>query len=405
MDIDDTPEEAAFRAEARAWLDAHAVPKGHPDDFSAAFWTTGYDEATYVARCREWQRTLYDGGWAGITWPKDCGGRGGRPIENAIFNQEQARYGVSTGALMIAVGMVGPTIVAHGSDEQKERFLPGMLRGDEVWCQLFSEPDAGSDLAGLTTRADRDGDDWVVTGQKVWTSSATRAEWGILLARSDWQAPKHKGITYFLVDMATPGITIRPLRQMTGESHFCEVFLDEVRIPHANVLGVPGEGWRIAQTTLTSERSSIAGGAGVDPQALTALARHHGRADDPLVRQAVARVHIQAELLRFLRYRTQTALSQGRRPGQEASVMKLAHSRYMQALTRAAVHIQGPAGQLAWSDDDDGTGTDWHRRFLHAPSLGIAGGSDQVQANIIGERALGLPSEPREDRDAPFARK
>jgi alkylation response protein AidB-like acyl-CoA dehydrogenase len=398
VDIDDTPEEAAFRAEARTWLDAHAVPKGHPEDFSAAFWSPGYDEASYVARCRTWQRTLYDGGWAGITWPKEHGGRGGRPIEQAIFNQEQARYGVSTGAFMIAVGMVGPTLIAHGSPAQKERFLAPMLRGDEVWCQLFSEPDAGSDLAGLTTRAVRDGDEWVISGQKVWTSSATRAEWGILLARSDWQAPKHKGITYFLLDMATPGITIRPLRQMTGESHFCEVFLEDVRIPDANVVGAPGEGWRIAQTTLMSERSSIAGGGGVDPQALAALARDCGVADDPVVRQAVTRVHIQAELLRFLRYRTQTALSQGRPPGQEASVMKLAHSRHMRALTRAAGHIQGPAGQLS------GEAYMWPRRFLHAPSLGIAGGSDQVQANIIGERALGLPPEPREDRDAPFRR-
>jgi alkylation response protein AidB-like acyl-CoA dehydrogenase len=398
VDIDDTPEEAAFRAEARAWLDAHAVPKGGPDDFSAGFWSGNYDEDAYVAHCRRWQRTLYDGGWAGITWPKQFGGRGGKPIENAIFHQEQARFGVSTGVFMIAVGMVGPTIIAHGTPEQQEQFLPGMLRGEDLWCQLFSEPDAGSDLAGLTTRAERDGDEWVVTGQKVWTSSAPRAKWGILLARSDWDAPKHKGITYFLVDMATPGITIRPLRQMTGESHFCEVFLDGVRIPAANVLGQPGEGWRIAQTTLTSERSSIAGGGGStpEPSALVDLARRSGRTGDPLVRQTLARIHTQSALLRFLRYRTQTALSQGRPPGQEASVMKLAHSRYMRDLTRAAIDLQGAAGQL------DSTQDMWLRRFLHAPSLSIAGGSDQVQANIIGERALGLPAEPREDRDTPF---
>jgi len=404
VDIDDTPEEAAFRAEARAWLDAHAVPKGGPDDFSAGFWSGTYDEAAYVAECRRWQRTLYDGGWAGITWPKQFGGRGGRPIESAIFNQEQARFGVSTGVFMIAVGMVGPTIIAHGTPEQQEQFLPGMLRGEDLWCQLFSEPDAGSDLAGLTTRAERDGDEWVVTGQKVWTSSAPRAKWGILLARSDWDVPKHKGITYFLVDMATPGITIRPLRQMTGESHFCEVFLDGVRIPAANVLGQPGEGWRIAQTTLMSERSSIAGGGGSTPEpgALVDLARRCGRTDDPRVRQTLARVHTQAALLRFLRYRTQTALSQGRPPGQEASVMKLAHSRYMRDLTRAAIDLQGAAGQLDNADGTEGTQDMWLRRFLHAPSLGIAGGSDQVQANIIGERALGLPPEPREDRDTPF---
>jgi acyl-CoA dehydrogenase len=403
VDIDDTPEEAAFRAEARAWLDANAIPRGHADDFSQGLWSGGYDEETYLLRCRDWQHTLYDGGWAGVTWPKQYGGRGGKPIEQVIFGQEQARFGVSNGAYMVSIGMVGPTIIAHGDDAQKERFLPPTLRGDELWCQLFSEPDAGSDLAGLTTRADRDGDQWVVTGQKVWTSSAQRSAWGILLARTDWDAPKHKGITYFLVDMASPGITIRPLRQMTGESHFSEVFLDGVRIPAANVLGEPGQGWRVAQTTLMSERSSIAGGTGADPRGLIALAQGAGRQGDPVVRQFLVQAHIQAELLRFLRYRTQTALSQGRIPGQEASVMKLAFARYMKHMTETAIDLQGPAGLLVGADSP-GASAMWSRRFLHSPSLRIAGGSDQVQANILGERALGLPREPQGDKDAPFRR-
>jgi alkylation response protein AidB-like acyl-CoA dehydrogenase len=400
VDIDDTPEEAAFRAEARAWLDAHALPKGHPDDFSMGLWSGAYDEATYVERCRAWQRTLHDGGWAGITWPKAHGGRGGRPIEQVIFNQEQARYGVSTGAFMISIGMAGPTILAHGTPEQQARFLPPMLRGDELWCQLFSEPDAGSDLANLATRAERDGDEWVVTGQKVWTSSPDRARWGMLLARTDAGARKHAGISYFLLDMAAPGIEVRPLRQMTGEAHFSEVFLDGVRVPAANMLGAPGEGWRVAQTTLSSERSSIAGGTGATPDALFALARRFARAGDPLARQALVDVYVRSELLRFLRYRSQTALSQGRAPGAEASVMKLAYGRLMKAMTEAAIDIQGPAGMLGRGDvADDGT---WLRRFLHSPSLRIAGGSDQVQANIIGERALGLPPEPRLDKHLPF---
>ncbi|HZA87293.1 MAG TPA: acyl-CoA dehydrogenase family protein, partial [Acidimicrobiales bacterium] len=258
MDFDDTPEEAAFRAEARAWLDANALPKGHPDDFSLGLWTGAYDEDTYIARCQAWQRRLYDGGWAGVTWPKEHGGRGGRPIEQVIFNQEQARYGVSSGAFMVSIGMAGPTILAHGTAEQKDRFLGPMLRGDEMWCQLFSEPDAGSDLANLATRAVRDGDEWVVSGQKVWTSSPDRARWGMLLARTDGDVPKHKGISYFLVAMDSPGIEVRPLRQMTGESHFSEVFFDEVRVPAANLLGGEGNGWAVAQTTLNSERSSIA---------------------------------------------------------------------------------------------------------------------------------------------------
>jgi alkylation response protein AidB-like acyl-CoA dehydrogenase len=324
----------------------------------------------------------------------------------AMFTSPTAAIGCA----QAPIGMVGPTIIAHGSDAQKERFLPPTLRGDELWCQLFSEPDAGSDLASLTTRATLDGDQWVVDGQKVWTSSAQRSDFGILLARTDWDAPKHKGITYFLLDMTTPGITIRPLRQMTGESHFSEVFLDGVRIPAANVLGEPGQGWRIAQTTLMSERSSIAGGTGADPRGLIALARRFGRDRDPLVRQAIVGAHIQAELLRFLRYRMQTALSQGRAPGQEASVMKLAFGRYMKHMTETAVDLQGPAGLLAGPDLPGGNGVEgassamWHRRFLHSPSLRIAGGSDQVQANIIGERALGLPRDPSPDKDLPFRR-
>jgi alkylation response protein AidB-like acyl-CoA dehydrogenase len=391
VDIDDTPEEAAFRAEARAWLDAHALPKGHPDDFSLGMWTGAYDEETYIARCQEWQRTLYDGGWAGITWPKEHGGRGGKAIEQVIFGQEQANYGVSSGALMISIGMAGPTILAHGDDDQKARFLGPMLRGDELWCQLFSEPGAGSDLAGLTTRAERDGDEWVVTGQKVWTSSPDRARWGMLLARTDPSAAKHRGIGYFLLSMDTPGIDIRPLRQMTGESHFSEVFLDEVRIPAADMLGGPGDGWDIARTTLTSERSSIAGGMGATPAALAAFAARFGTSADPVVRQRLVDAHVRYELLRFLRYRSQTALSQGRAPGAEASVMKLAFARYMQALTYTAIDAQGAYGLLGGGDvADDGM---WLRRFLHSPSLRIAGGSDQIQANIMGERALGLPRE------------
>jgi alkylation response protein AidB-like acyl-CoA dehydrogenase len=401
VDFEDTPSEAAFRAEARAWLEANAIPKGHPDDFSAGIWTSAYTEDTYVKRCREWQGRLADGGWAGITWPTAYGGRGGRPIEAAIFNQEQARFGVSNGVFAIAIGMVGPTILAHGDDDQKRRYLPAMLRGDEVWCQLFSEPDAGSDLANLSTRAVRDGDEWVVTGQKVWTSTAERAEWGILLARTDPEAPKHRGITYLLVDMATPGIEIRPLRQMTGDSHFSEVFLDQVRVPAANVLGGVGEGWKVTQTTLASERTAIAGGSGgADPPGLVALARAFGKADDPLTRQAVVEAHVRSELLRFLRLRAQTALSLGTRPGAETSVMKLAYARFMQQMTTAAIHVQGPTGMLAGPQLP--VGGVWTTKFLHSPSLRIAGGSDQVQANIIGERVLGLPAETRVDKDIPF---
>jgi alkylation response protein AidB-like acyl-CoA dehydrogenase len=401
VDIDDTPEEAAFRAEAREWLEANAVPKGSAEDFSTGVWSSDYDEGTYVARCRAWQRRLYEGGWAGITWPQEYGGRGGKPIEQVIFNQEQARFGVSTGALMIAVGMVGPTLLAHGTVAQKDRYLPAMLRGDELWCQLFSEPDAGSDLASLTTRAETDSDDWVVTGQKVWTSSAHRAAWGILLARTGPtdRPPEGRptsardGITYFLVDMASPGIDMRPLKQMTGDSHFFEVFLDRVRIPGHNIVGGVGDGWPVARTTLTSERSSISAAGGVDARGLISLAQRADRNKDPLLRQALVRAYTDGEVLRYLRYRTQTAVSQGRRPGQEASIMKTLWARHMKHLTATALAVQGPTGQLGEIEGAD-RGT-WQRRFLHSSSLSIAGGTDQVQANIVGERSLGLPREPQ----------
>jgi acyl-CoA dehydrogenase len=401
VDFDDTPEEAAFRAEARAWLEVNAVPKGSPDDFSAGIWSSAYSEDTLIKRSRAWQGQLYDGGWAGITWPKAVGGRGGRPIESVIFNQEQARFGVAVGVFTVAIGMVGPTLLRHGTPEQQERYLRAMLKGDELWCQLFSETEAGSDLANVSTRAERDGEEWVVSGQKVWTSSAPRAEWGILLARTHPEAPKHKGITYFLVDMATPGIDIRPLRQMTGDAHFSEVFLDEVRIPAANVVGEAGEGWKIAQTTLASERTAIAGGSGgADPPGLIALAQELGRSHDPLVRQAVVDAHLRSELLRFLRYRSQTALSQGTAPGAETSVMKLVYARFMQQMTNAAMQVQGPLAMLGAPELP--RGGVWTTKFLHSPSLRIAGGSDQIQGNIIGERVLGLPPEPRQDRDIPF---
>ena len=401
MHIGDTESEAAFRAEARAWLEQHAVPKGHPDDFSVGAFGD-LDEDTYVARVRQWQKTLHDGGYAALTWPVAAGGGGHPPIHQAIFNQEQSRFGVTTGPFVIAIGMVGPTLLRHGTPEQQARFLPPMLAGEELWCQLFSEPGAGSDLASLATRAVRDGDEFVVTGQKVWTSAVARAQWGILLARTDPDVPKRAGITYLVVDMSTPGIDARPLRQMTGDAHFAEVFLDEVRVPVANVVGEIGGGWTPAKTTLTAERGAIAGGStGVDAAALIELARTEGRATDPLVRQALARLHVSQELLRFLRYRTLTALSQGRRPGPEASIMKLAYAHHLSALTSTALDVQGP---LATLDGDvlPARGM-WSKRFLHSPSLHLAGGSDEIQRNIVGERVLGLPPEPSVDRDVPFS--
>jgi alkylation response protein AidB-like acyl-CoA dehydrogenase len=396
VDFDDTPEEAAFRTAARAWLDEHAIPKGAPDDFSAGFFTPGVEPADYVKRCREWQHTLHEHGWAGIAWPKAFGGRGGRPIEAAIFAQEQAHYGVSVGAFAVAHGMVAPTLMAHGRPDQQHRYLAPMLRGEEVWCQLFSEPGAGSDLASLATRAEADGDELVVTGQKVWTSGAHYSEWGILLARTSppAEASKHAGITYLVVDMASPGIDIRPLRQINGEAHFNEVFLDEVRVPRHNVVGEIDNGWRVAVTTLTNERVAIAGGsAASDPVRLLQLAAETGARDDPVVRQQLAVVHTRNEILRFLRYRMLTALSRGTAHGPEGSVMKLLYSRFVKDLTELGLEMEGAGGML----DHPHAPHDamWQYKFLNSVQSSIGGGTDEVQRNIIGERVLGLPREPR----------
>jgi alkylation response protein AidB-like acyl-CoA dehydrogenase len=396
VDFDDTPEEAAFRAEARAWLETHAP--AHVAPGAARARAAGADE--WVQRCKDWQRALYDGGWAGITWPKEYGGRGGTSLEQSIFAQEQARFGVSIGVFAVGIGMVGPTLIAHGTEAQKSRYLDPLLRGDEVWCQLFSEPGAGSDLAGLSTRAVRDGDEFVVDGQKVWTSGAHHSQLGILLARTDPGKPKHRGITYFVVDMGTPGIDVRPLRQINGAAHFNEVFLSGVRIPAANVVGEVDGGWGVALTTLGSERSLIGGGAGGTAfPTLLELARTHGATDDPLRRQDIAAAFTRYELLRFLGYRVQTALSQHRLPGAESSVLKLAYSRHTAATADLAMAITGASGTLLGGDGVDEA---WRQQFLVQWSSRIGGGTDQIQGNVIAERVLGLPRDVRPDKDVPF---
>jgi alkylation response protein AidB-like acyl-CoA dehydrogenase len=401
VDFDDTPEEAAFRDEVRTWLVAHAPAKGGPEDFSTGFLEQTMSEEEFHRRVKSWQELLVDHGWAGITWPKEYGGRGGTAMQNTIWGQEASQFGVTVNNYAVGIGMAGPTILRHGTDEQKKRYLLPMLRGDEVWCQLFSEPDAGSDLANIGTRAVRDGDEYVVTGQKVWTSGATDSDWGILLARTNPDAPKHKGITYFLVDMKTPGFDIRPLKQMTGSEHFNEVFMDEVRIPVENVLGEVNGGWGCAITTLSNERGLIAGAnKSSDTVALIELARKRGVSDDPIIRQHLVDCWIRQQIQRFHGYRLQTALSKGVPPGPETSVMKLFAAEYLRRLGNTSLEVLGPEGQLL--ADDAPAGTEWQARFLFAPAIRIAGGSNEVQRNIMAERVLGLPGEPRTDRDTPF---
>ncbi len=415
MDFDDTPEEAAYRTEVRAWLDAHATLRSRhnrrpaPAPAPAAGGRGGGHaarahvaddeaQAAHVLTCRRWQRTLYDSGWAGITWPKEFGGRGGSAMDQIIFGQEQARYEVSTGALSIGLGMVGPTLMTWGTPDQQDRFIEPMLRGDEMWCQLFSEPGAGSDLPSLITRAERDGDVYVVNGQKVWTTMAQYSDWAILLVRTNREEPGRRGISYLLVDMRSPGVDVRPLRQMTGVAHFNEVFLSDVRIPVENLVGAEGEGWRVARTTLMSERMLIGGGAGTSFDDVAALARATDRMDDAVLRQQVAEAYVGYELLRFLGLRVQTALSQGRAPGAEASLLKLAMSRQSARLGDLGLALLGPAGLATWngkagSDQEALTGF-WQDRFLGQWSTRIGGGTDEIQRNQIAERVLGLPREP-----------
>ncbi len=401
MDFDDTPEEAAFRAEASTWLVAHAPAKGSPDDFSTGFLEGTMDPDEFMERAKAWQRLLVDEGWAGITWPKAYGGRGAGSMDSVIWAQEANKFGVAVNTFAVGIGMAGPTILRHGTDEQKARYLRPVLRGDEVWCQLFSEPDAGSDLANISTKAVRDGDEWVITGQKVWTSGAAESDWGILLARTDPDRPKHKGITYFLVDMKTPGFDVRPLRQMTGSEHFSEVFMDEVRIPHENVLGDVNEGWACAMTTLSNERGLIAGGnKSSDIGVLIELARERGRSGEPLLRQAMADCWIRQQIQRYHGFRLQTAMSKGLAPGPETSVMKLFAAEYLRRLGNTSMTLLGPEGALLSADSP--AGQDWQQRFLFAPAIRIAGGSNEVQRNIVAERVLGLPRELQADRETAF---
>jgi acyl-CoA dehydrogenase len=402
MDIGDSPEEAAFRGEARAFLEQHAELK-QPG-------VTNLDELNrhdpdwmrdHIERCRAWQQVLYDNGWAGITWPKEFGGRGGTNIQQAIYTEEEARFDVTTGTFSIGIGMVAPTLMVHGTPEQQERYLDPMLRGDELWCQLFSEPGAGSDLATLGTRAVRDGDEWVVDGQKVWNSYAQYADWGILIARTDPEAPKHRGITYFVLDMKTPGIDVRPLRQITGIAHFNEVFLSGVRIPTANVIGEVNGGWAVTHTTLANERAVIGVGAGGrNADDIIALARRCGVTDDPSFRQDIAQMYVRTATLRYLGLRLRTAMSQGRQPGPEASVLKLAFSQHAARTGDLVLRMLGPGATLYGDDALDKAR--WQDYFLNQFNVRIGGGTDEVQRNGIAERALGMPRDPASDRDVPW---
>jgi alkylation response protein AidB-like acyl-CoA dehydrogenase len=397
-------DEEDFRARVRAFLEVHA----HSADAGEPVLDRRSLDEQGVAQARAYQAALYDAGLAGLTWPREYGGQGLRARYQTIFNEESTGYVTPAASVyIIGFGMCIPTVLAHGSEALKQRYVRPAARGEEIWCQLFSEPSAGSDVAGLRSTAVRDGDEWVLTGQKVWSSGAHYCDYGIVLARTDPDQPKHKGLSMFILDMHAPGVTVRPLRQMTGAAHFNEVFFDGARIPADHILGQPGEGWRVALTTLMNERVAIGAGRSTEktsplvPITLQLdLARRRGLTGDPVVRQELMDLLIRYWVLDMVGLRIRSTLAAGRVPGPEGSVAKLGGALLIRRAAQVAARLAGP-GAVAWEEPDDEV-AQAGQQVLAAPGSGIAGGTDEVMRNILGERVLGLPKEPAVDRDTPF---
>ncbi len=389
MDLTLSPSEEEFRDEVRAWLeDNHPGPE--PEG----------DLDAVIAFRREWQHMLHAGGWAGISWPKEYGGRGATMIEQAIFVGEAARMETPSPANVLGLAMGGPVVIAHGTEEQKKRYLEPILTAEEIWCQGFSEPESGSDLASLKTRAVKDGDEWVVTGQKVWTTLAQFSKWCMLVARTDPDAAKHQGLTYFLMDMEQEAVQVRPLVQITGEGEFNEIFIEGARIPEENVVGGVGNGWSVAITTLMNERAGLAFGAIAQIQkSLASLARLAGEvgenggtaAEDSYFRQRIAQLHIEAETMRLNAYRGLTKTMQSGIPGPEGSLGKWQWADINQGLAELALEIEGAHAVLARGSEQAIENGSWQYAFLRSRANSIEGGTTDILKNIIAERVLGLP--------------
>ncbi len=392
MDFEFSEREEAFRKEVRHWLEANV-----PDDLRGRAFASSRADRDEVIRLRAWQKRLHEAGYVGIDWPAEFGGRGATIVEQIILYEEMARAESPQPVNRGGLSMLGPTLMKHGTQAQQKRFLQNILTADEIWCQGFSEPNAGSDLANLQTRAVVDGDHFAINGQKVWTSMAHVADWCFLLVRTDPDAPKHKGITFVLVDMRTPGITVRPLRQITGEAEFNEVFFDNVRVPLANVVGRVNEGWSIAITTLAYERDLLTFVRHISLRhalhRLVDLTRRTGRGADPLLRQKIATLAIGEQCLRLNGYRSLTRILQGGTPGPEGSTSKLYWSQIDQDLAGVATEVIGPYSQLAhgtpWAPDDG----QWEFYELLARASGIRAGTSEILRNILAERVLGLPKD------------
>jgi len=394
VDFSFSEAELAFAAEAHNWLERNL-----PAEWRRDHCYSRVEDPIWIEIAREWQRTLFEGGWAAISWPKEYGGRGATVVERWFFDQALDQAGAPRPPAQSYVDLIGPAILQHGTAEQRTRHLVPMVRGDELWCQGFSEPGAGSDLAALECKAVRQGDEYVVSGQKVWTSNADIADWCFLLCRSEPDAPKHEGISLLLVDMKTPGITVSPLKQMTDDHEFCEVFFEDVRVPAANMIGAPGAGWGIAMGIVAYERgpmwtfvfqrkirrslSQLIERTREHPATREALA-------DPIVRQRLAQAHLEVELLRLAGYRSLTTLLRTGHPGPESSIEKIMGSETDQRLQELAMSLFGPYGSLrsgAHALGDGGV----PRAFLYARSETIMGGTSEIQRNVVAQRILGLP--------------
>ena len=392
MDLSPTPSQEAFRAELRQWLRDNL-----PWEYGTGLPPRFDDLADEVSFLRGWQAKLSDGRWIGVSWPEEFGGRGTGPAEHYIVQEELARARAPELLGRIGVNLVGPTLLAHGTAEQRQRWLSRILTAEDLWCQLFSEPDAGSDLASLSTRATPTTGGWLLTGEKVWTSYAQFADWAVCLARTDTTAPKHRGISYLVVDMTAPGVDVRPLVQMTGEAEFNQVFLDDVFVPEAQLIGPENRGWQVASSTLSHERGTSPRQLVIHTQLLGELLRlaaESGAYDDPRLRPRLAQAFVELRLFQLHNWRTLSRLEKGLEPGPEGSLLKLYWSEMSQRLHGLAMAVLGPAAPLtrgARSNPGDGR---WQRSWLYYHASSIFAGTNEIQRNIVAERVLGLPREP-----------
>jgi alkylation response protein AidB-like acyl-CoA dehydrogenase len=383
-----------FRRRVRDWLTEHAVTLLATDGARAG--TDDGHDADSVAGAKEFQGRLHAAGLAGLTWPTEAGGQGLDARYEVVFQQEAADYALPTSLFNIGTGMCGPTIIAHGTDEQRARWLAPILSGEQVWCQLFSEPDAGSDLAAVRSRAARGDGGWLVNGQKIWTSHGRFADFGLALLRSDPQRPKHQGLMMAVIDMTAPGVEVRPLRQMTGLSKFDQVYLDNVLVPDEHVIGDPYEGWQVARTTLSNERLAVGGNTALRGGSIAQViadAAAYGRLGEPVLRQRIADLWSEEAVIMLMRERMRRAVLDGQAPGHQGALTKLASSRFVRQVSALGLSVSGPAS-VAW-DSQGSSADEWALRLCSAPGLAVGGGTDEIVTTVVAERVLGLPREPR----------